>query len=70
MKKFSKDPDVVQAQKDLDEIRMLFGDSEKSSNTAIDILPTLVKDGQNISPEVLQLLMQQSIVPDIINSGN
>ena len=68
MKDFSSDPDFVRAQKELDEIKMLFGDSDsKESSSLTDLLPSLMKEGENISPEVIQTLMMQSIAPDIVN---
>ena len=71
MEKFSTDSDVIQAQKELDEIKMLFGDNEsKKSDSLTDLLPSLLKNGENVSPEVIQALMMQSIVPDIVNIDN
>ena len=71
MEKFSTDADIIQAQKELDEIKMLFGDNEsKKSDSLTDLLPSLMKSVENISPEVIQSLMMQSIVPDIVNIDN
>lgn len=71
MQQFSEDSDIIQAQKELDEIKMLFGDNEsKKSDSLTDLLPSLIKNGENISPEVIQSLMMQSIVPDIVNIDN
>lgn len=71
MEKFSTDSEVIQAQKELDEIKMLFGDNEsKKSDSLTDLLPSLLKNGENVSPEVIQALMMQSIVPDIVNIDN
>lgn len=68
MKDFSSDPDFIRAQKELDEIKMLFGDNDSNeSNSITDLLPSLMKEGENVSPEVIQTLMMQSIVPDIVN---
>ena len=68
MKDFSSDPDFMRAQKELDEIKMLFGDNDSNeSNSITDLLPSLMKEGENVSPEVIQTLMMQSIVPDIVN---
>lgn len=71
MEKFSTDADIIQAQKELDEIKMLFGDNEsKKSDSLTDLLPSLMKSVENISPEVIQSLMMQSVVPDIVNIDN
>ncbi len=70
MKDFSSDPDFVRAQKELDEIKMLFGDSDSKESSSLTDLPSLLKNGENVSPEVIQALMMQSIVPDIVNIDN
>ena len=55
-----------------DEIKMMFGDYGTSDVTSdmSTLLPQLAKDGQNVSPEVVQMMMMQSVMPNIIDTNS
>ena len=67
-----KSPEYIQNKKELDEIKMMFGDYGTSdlSSGITDILPELAKDGQNVSPEVVQMMMMQTVLPNIVNTDS
>lgn len=67
-----KSPEYIQNKKELDEIKMMFGDYGTSdvSSDITTMLPTLAKDGQNVSPEVVQMMMMQSVMPNIIDTDS
>jgi hypothetical protein len=67
-----KSPEYIQNKKELDEIKMMFGDYG-TTDVASDIttmLPQLAKDGENVSPEVVQMMMMQSVMPNIIDTNS
>lgn len=75
MKKFSQDPEFVQSQKELDELRMMLGNdsSSKSSNDDLmNLLPYMTGQDKNLSPEVIQAMMVKSMMPDFtfVNSDS
>ena len=67
-----KSPEYIQNKKELDEIKMMFGDYGTSdvSSDITTMLPALAKDGQNVSPEVVQMMMMQSVMPNIIDTDS
>lgn len=67
-----KNPEYIQNKKELDEIKMMFGDYGTSDVTSdmSTLLPQLAKDGQNVSPEVVQMMMMQSVMPNIIDTNS
>ena len=65
-------PEYIQNKKELDEIKMMFGNYD-SSNSVSDIstvLPQLSENGKNISPEVIQMMMMQTVMPNIIDTNS
>ena len=67
-----KSPEYIQNKKELDEIKMMFGDygTDDVSSDITTMLPALAKDGQNVSPEVVQMMMMQSVMPNIIDTDS
>lgn len=67
-----KSPEYIQNKKELDEIRMMFGDynSNDSASDISTLLPQLAQDGQNVSPEVVQMMMMQSVMPNIVDTSS
>lgn len=65
-------PEYIQNKKELDEIKMMFGDYGTSdvSSDITTMLPQLAKDGENVSPEVIQMMMMQSVMPNIIDTDS
>lgn len=65
-----KSPEYIQNKKELDEIKMMFGNYETNDSTTdiTTLLPEIAQDGKNISPEVVQMMMMQSIMPNIIDT--
>lgn len=61
----SKNPEYVQSQKELEELKVLLG-SSNSSNSSEDELINMVMTGEtkNLSPEVIQSMVQKSMMPD------
>ena len=46
-----------------------YGTSDLSSDITT-MLPQLAKDGQNVSPEVVQMMMMQTVMPNIIDTNS
>ena len=70
---FFNSPEYIQNKKELDQIRMMFGDykSENGTNSLTDIIPALSQGDEKLSPQAMQMMMMQSVMPDIINiDGN
>ncbi len=67
-----KNPEYIQNKKELDEIKMMFGDygTSDSSSDITTMLPQLAKDGQNVPPEVVQMMMMQTVMPNIIDTNS
>ncbi len=67
-----KSPEYIQNKKELDEIKMMFGDygTTDVSSDITTLLPQLAKDGENVSPEVVQMMMMQSVMPNIIDTNS
>ena len=65
-------PEYIQNKKELDEIKMMFGDYSTSESNAdfTSMLSDFAKDGQNVSPEVVQMMMMQSVMPNIIDTDS
>lgn len=73
LKDFFNSPEYIQNKKELDQIRMMFGDykSENGTNSLTDIIPALSQGDEKLSPQAMQMIMMQSVMPDIINiDGN
>lgn len=62
-------PEYIQNKKELDEIKMMFGDYSvfDDNNDMADVLSSLAKDEKNISPEIVQMMTMQSVMPNIID---
>ncbi len=52
------------AQKELDELDMLWSKSNSSTSSSDDLVKYLTEQGENLSPEVIQALMVKSMMPD------
>lgn len=67
-----KSPEYVQNKKELDQIKMMFGNYDDSglNNDISSMLPQIAKEGENISPEVVQMMMMQSVMPNIIDTDS
>jgi hypothetical protein len=73
LKNFFNSPEYIQQKKEMDQIRMMFGDykSENGSNDLMDIIPALSQGNEKLSPQAMQMMMMQSVMPDIVNiDGN
>lgn len=62
-------PEYIENKKELDQIKMMFGENitGNSSDDFTKLLPALTKNGEKLSPEFMQTMMMQSLMPDIIN---
>jgi hypothetical protein len=51
---------------------MMFGNYENndSSSDISAMLPQMAKEGENIPPEVVQMMMMQSVMPNIIDTDS
>ena len=69
LKDFFNSPEYLQSKKELDQINMMFGDykSENGKNDLMDIIPALSQGEEKLSPQAMQMIMMQSVMPDIIN---
>lgn len=67
-----KSPEYIQNKKELDQIKMMFGNYENndSSSDISAMLPQMAKEGENIPPEVVQMMMMQSVMPNIIDTDS
>ena len=67
-----KSPEYIQNKKELDQIKMMFGDygDSNSSDDISSLLPQIAKDGENVSPELVQMMMMQSVMPNIIDTDS
>ena len=65
-------PEYIQNKKELDQIKMMFGDygTENSSTDITTLLPQMAEGGENLSPQVVQMMMMQSIMPNIIDTDS
>ncbi len=73
LKDFFNSPEYIQNKRELDQIRMMFGQSESSNNASdlLELIPSLTQGEEKLSPQAMQALMMQSVMPDIINiDGN
>jgi hypothetical protein len=73
LKNFFNSPEYIQQKKEMDQIKMMFGDykSENGSNDLMDIIPALSQGNEKLSPQAMQMMMMQSVMPDIVNiDGN
>ena len=70
---FFNSPEYIQSKKELDQINMMFGDykSENGKGDLTDLIPALTQGDEKLSPQAMQMIMMQSVMPDIINiDGN
>lgn len=70
---FFNSPEYIQSKKELDQINMMFGDykSENGKSDLADLIPALTQGDEKLSPQAMQMIMMQSVMPDIINiDGN
>ena len=72
MENFLKDPQYQQAQREMDELRMLLGsDSQKSSNDDLmNLIPYMSDKDKNMSPEMIEAMMVKSMMPDFTFVNN
>lgn len=66
METFLKDPEYQQAQREMNELRMLLGsDNAKDSNDDfMNLVPYISDKDKNMPPEVIEAMMVKSMMPD------
>jgi tetratricopeptide (TPR) repeat protein len=64
LKDLEKDPEYIQQKKELEELNMLLGNDKSSKSSDVsDLIPYMNEsNSKNISPEVMQTLMMQSMM--------
>lgn len=61
----TKSPEYIQSQKELEELRVLFGNDNSSKSSDDEMMNMLLTgNGKNLSPEVIQAMMQKSMMTD------
>lgn len=72
MESFLKDPQYQQAQREMNELRMLLGsDSQKNSNDDLmNLVPYISDKDKNMSPEMIEAMMVKSMMPDFTFVNN
>ena len=72
MENFLKDPQYQQAQREMNELRMLLGsDNQKSSNDDLmNLIPYMSDKDKNMSPEMIEAMMVKSMMPDFTFVNN
>jgi len=70
-KAYMNDPEYIQAQKEMKQIEMMFGSSSKKSNDLVDLLPSLIEqgNGNNIPPELMKTMVTNSMMTDIVDTS-
>lgn len=68
---YMNDPEYIKAQKEMKQIELMFGTSSKKSNDIVDLLPSLIEQGNNnnISPEMMKTMVTNSIMTDMIDTN-
>ena len=65
MESYAKSPEYLQSQKELEELRVLFGNDNSSKSSDDEMMNMLMTgNGKNLSPEVIQAMMQKSMMTD------
>lgn len=65
MESYTKSPEYIQSQKELEELRVLFGNDNSSKSSDDEMMNMLLTgNGKNLSPEVIQAMMQKSMMTD------
>ena len=65
MESYTKSPEYIQSQKELEELRVLFGNDNSSKSSDDEMMNMLMTgNGKNLSPEVIQAMMQKSMMTD------
>ena len=65
MESFTKSPEYMQSQKELEELRVLLGNDSSSKSSDDEMMNMLMTgNGKNLSPEVIQAMMQKSMMTD------
>lgn len=65
MESYTKSPEYLQSQKELEELRVLFGYDNSSKSSDDEMMNMLLTgNGKNLSPEVIQAMMQKSMMTD------
>ena len=65
MESYTKSPEYIQSQKELEELRALFGNDNSSKSSDDEMMNMLMTgNGKNLSPEVIQAMMQKSMMTD------
>ena len=65
MESYTKSPEYLQSQKELEELRVLFGNDNSSKSSDDEMMNMLMTgNGKNLSPEVIQAMMQKSMMTD------
>ena len=65
MESYTKSPEYLQSQKELEELRVLFGNDNSSKSSDDEMMNMLMTgNGKNLSPEVIQAMMQKSMMTE------
>lgn len=65
MESYTKSLEYLQSQKELEELRVLFGNDNSSKSSDYEMMNMLMTgNGKNLSPEVIQAMMQKSMMTD------
>ncbi len=65
MESYTKSPEYIQSQKELEELRVLFGNDNSSKSSDDEMMNMLLTgNGKNLPPEVIQAMMQKSMMTD------
>ncbi len=65
MESYTKSPEYIQSQKELEELRVLFGNDNSSKSSDDEMMNMLMTgNGKNLSLEVIQAMMQKSMMTD------
>ncbi len=65
MESYTKSSEYLQSQKELEELRVLFGNDNSSKSSDDEMMNMLMTgNGKNLSPEVIQAMMQKSMMTD------
>lgn len=67
---FSKNPEFAQAQKEMKQLDMLFAGSSsknKNNNDIFDMIPQLLQNGDNVSPQMMQTMIENSLMTNMVD---
>ena len=68
MNNLKNDPEYIQYQRELQELQLMLGTDKRNSGSddMIELLNSLSKDGQKLSPEMIQTIMMKELMPDMM----